>query len=297
MILERPIRQAGRVPPPEPHHIVACGRYRLKLSEKTQVMGIINITPDSFSDGGAYFDRSQALRRIEEIDREGADIIDIGGESTRPGALEVSREEELDRVIPIVEKASRQFDKPISIDTRKAEVAEEALKAGATIVNDISGLRHDPRMGKVVAHYEAAVIIMHMRGEPRTMQNDPRYDDLMGEILEELAQSAAAALESGIGREKIIIDPGIGFGKTARHTMEILKRLGELKSIGYPIAIGTSRKSFIGTITGRDVHDRLWGSVASAVIAVLHGANIIRAHDVRQTVDAVKVADAIIRSC
>jgi dihydropteroate synthase len=257
-------------------------------------MGILNVTPDSFSDGGMFFDRDAAVRRGLEIAREGADIIDIGGESTRPGAVGVSADDEIGRVIPVIESLGGQIDIPISIDTRKSEVAEMALRAGASIINDVSGLRDDEKIASVAARHGAALIVMHIKGTPSDMQQAPEYKDLIGEILEGLRGSVLKALAAGVAGEKIAIDPGIGFGKTVEHNLEILSRLDEFRRLGYPVCVGTSRKSFIGRILDRpDTGDRLAGSIATAVIAVMKGANIIRAHDVLQARQAVRITDAV----
>ena len=259
-------------------------------------MGVLNVTPDSFSDAGRFFDRKKAVAHAVSMAGAGADIIDIGGESTRPGSRETALKDELDRVIPVIKLLANKIKKPISIDTRKAPVAETALKAGAKIVNDISGLRHDPVMADVAAEYGATVILMHMKGTPVTMQREPRYADLIKEVSVYLAQSANIAMAAGVDKRDIIIDPGIGFGKTLEHNLKILRELKKLKALGYPLCIGTSRKSFIGRITGSDrPGDRLAGTIASSSIAIMNGADIIRVHDVKEAVEAAKVTDAIIR--
>ncbi|MFH1995874.1 MAG: dihydropteroate synthase [Candidatus Omnitrophota bacterium] len=258
-------------------------------------MGILNRTPDSFSDGGWYSDDETALDLIRRMSDEGADIIDVGGESTRPGSESVGAQEEIDRVVPIVEKAAQFLKIPVSVDTRKSSVAEAALRAGATIVNDVSGLNNDAAMAAVVKKNNAALIVMHMKGSPVMMQDRPAYDDLIGEVLESLNGSIRKAVEAGIERGNIIIDPGIGFGKTVQHNLEIINSLEALAELGCPIMIGVSRKSFIGKILDRDVDERLHGAIASSVMAVVRGANILRTHDVRQTREAVLMADAIMR--
>ncbi len=268
----------------------------LGLGKRTLVMGILNVTPDSFSDGGKFFTLESALERARQLIREGADIIDIGGESTRPGAEPVPEEEELRRVVPVIRAIREESAVPISIDTYKATVAEAALDAGANIVNDISALRFDPQMVKVVARARVPVVLMHMLGEPRTMQQNPVYTDVVREIKEFLGERIAFARAHGI--EKIIIDPGIGFGKTVAHNLEILRRLSELKELGCPILIGTSRKSFIGKLGGTEEHplpvqERLEGTIASNVIAVLNGAQIVRVHDVAATKKALAIVDAV----
>jgi len=260
-------------------------------------MGILNITPDSFSDGGMFFDKDAAVKRGMEIAREGADILDVGGESTRPGALEVSVDDEIARVIPVIEGLAKKITIPISIDTRKSEVAEAAVKAGATIINDVSGLRNDEQIARVAARHGATLIVMHMKGTPAGMQIAPEYKDLIGEISESLRTSVSKALAAGVTKEKIVIDPGIGFGKTVEHNLEILSRLDEFKRLGYPVCVGTSRKSFIGKVLCQPcTGDRLVGSIATAVIAAMKGANILRAHDVLETRQAVRITDAVKRA-
>ncbi len=260
-----------------------------------RVMGIVNNTPDSFSGDGTGGDAEAAIRRGLHMFESGADLVDIGGESTRPGAEPVPASEEMARTIPVVEELSKRFPSRVSIDTMKPEIAEAALYAGASIVNDVSGLRN-ARMIEVVAEHDAAVVIMHMLGEPRTMQLRPRYKDVVREIKEYLADRIEAAEREGVDPKKIMIDPGIGFGKTLDHNLEILAGLGELRSLNKPIMIGVSRKSFIGSITGVPANERLDGSIAAAVMAVVKGADIVRAHDVPETVRALKVAHAIFRA-
>jgi len=242
-------------------------------------MGVLNITPDSFSDGGKFIDPQKATDHALKMEAEGADIIDIGGESTRPGARAVSVEEEIDRVIPVIEFIRRHSDIPISIDTQKSFVAEAALQSGADIINDVSALSTDPRVGEVTARYHAPIILMHMQGDPRSMQNDPRYDNVVPEIKTYLANQAELALSLGI--KDIILDPGIGFGKTVEHNLTILRELKDFTTLGYPLMVGVSRKSFIGKILGGDVDDRLEGTAAAVAFSILKGANIIRVHDVR----------------
>ncbi len=259
------------------------------------VMGVLNVTPDSFSDGGKYLMWDAAEARVREMIGEGADIIDIGGESTRPGSEAVSLEEELERVVPII-KAIRQFsDIPISIDTTKAEVARQAISAGADIINDVSALRSDVQMIEVVRQSGAPIILMHMLGSPKTMQANPHYDDCVKEVVLFLSERIEYCESHGIARDKIIIDPGVGFGKRLKDNLAIMQNLGEFKRLGYPVLIGTSRKSFIGMITGKkdEPEKRIGGSVASALLAIMKGADIIRVHDVAATVEAVKVLKAI----
>ena len=258
-------------------------------------MGVLNVTPDSFSDGGLYLDPERAIARGLELISAGADILDIGGESTRPGAEPVPPEEELRRVIPVIKGLREETEAVISIDTYKAVVAEAALEAGADMVNDISALRFDGRMGEVLAETAAPVILMHMQGEPRTMQENPHYDDVVSEIISFLRRRIEEAVELGIAPERVIIDPGIGFGKRVEHNLEILRRLDELKVLGRPILIGPSRKSFIGQLSGAPVSERLPGTIAAVALGIAKGAAIVRVHDVREVRQAVRIADAIVR--
>ena len=260
-------------------------------------MAVLNVTPDSFSDGGKYYSKRRAIARAVEMAAEGADIIDVGGESTRPGARDISADEESARILPVIEALSKRLKIPISVDTRKAKVAEGALRAGARIVNDVSGLRYDPGMAKVAAKYGATVIVMHMKGTPRDMQKSPRYGDLIQEIKSGLRGSIKLARKAGIKDGKIIVDPGIGFGKTVAHNLQILNRLGEFKDLGMPVCVGTSRKSFIGRIL--DIPDsggRLAGTMATCAVAIIRGADILRVHDVREAVQAAVITDSIMSS-
>lgn len=257
-------------------------------------MGILNVTPDSFSDGGRYVGAEGALAQAQRLIAEGADILDIGGESTRPGAEPISLEEELKRVIPVVKMVRDEFPNIfISLDTCKAPVAERALEVGADMINDISALRFDAHLAEAVAQADVPIVLMHMLGMPKTMQQNPMYRDVVREIIQFLRERIAFAEERGISREKIIIDPGIGFGKRPEHNTEILKRLSELKELERPILLGTSRKSFLGALTRRPVEKRLEETIASVVIGVLHGADIVRVHDVASIKHALMVADAI----
>ncbi|MBU3923263.1 dihydropteroate synthase [Patescibacteria group bacterium] len=268
--------------------------FSLDFSKKTYLMGILNVTPDSFSDGGRYFDRTLAIKRAYEMVEEGADIIDIGGESTRPGSEPVPLQEEIARTIPVIEEISKKIKVPVSIDTYKAEVAKRALDAGASIVNDISGLRFDPEMPKVVSRYKVPVVIMHIKGTPKNMQANPIYEALIPEIMDYLRESIKLAVESGIAEDKIIIDPGIGFGKTFDHNLEIIKNLHEFKYLEKPILIGLSRKAFIGKILDdAPAPERLEGTAAAVAISILNGANIIRVHDVEEMKKVALVADAV----
>jgi len=262
--------------------------------ERTLVMGVLNVTPDSFSDGGLYHEPEAAIQRAKEMAMEGADIIDIGGESSRPFSQPISAEEEWGRVEPVIEGLANQLDIPISIDTYKPEVAKKALEAGASMINDITGLRKEEMMD-VLLQYEVPAVIMHMKGEPRTMQENPQYKDVISEILKFFRERVQRAEERGITRDRMVIDPGIGFGKTVEHNLQILARLREFKSLGIPILIGSSRKSFIGKVLDVDVGQRLEGSLAAAAISIMNGANILRAHDVKETVRVARMADAILR--
>lgn len=270
------------------------GRLLPDIGSRTLIMGVLNVTPDSFYDKGRFFDRKKAVDHALEMAADGADIIDVGGESTRPGAKEISVHEEMDRVISVIEAVAGKIKEPVSIDTRKAVVAKAALEAGARIVNDVSALRHDPLMAQAAARRNTAVILMHMKGTPENMQKAPRYKDVVGEISDYLKGSVKIAVRAGIKKEDIIIDPGIGFGKTLEHNLEILSRLKDFKSLGYPICIGTSRKSFIGKITGSDdPDDRLTGTIATCAIAAMNGADILRVHDVKEAAQAARIIDVI----
>ncbi|MFH1479601.1 MAG: dihydropteroate synthase [Candidatus Omnitrophota bacterium] len=266
------------------------------FSERTYIMGVLNITPDSFSGDGIYKKIGHALEKGELLVKEGADIIDVGGESTRPGSKAVSLEEEIERVIPVIEGLKKKVDVPISIDTKKSEVARLALEKGASIVNDITGLEGDSDMARIVASFGAKVVIMHIKGEPSTMQLDPMYDNLIEEIIAKLQELSDRAQASGIKKENIIIDPGIGFGKTLEHNLEILNGLSRFKVLGYPVMVGVSRKSFIGHILEKSPEDRIFGTASSIAIAINNGADIIRVHDVREMAEVAKVADAILKS-
>jgi dihydropteroate synthase len=256
-------------------------------------MGILNVTPDSFYDGGRRFEASQAIADAVAMAADGADIIDVGGESTRPGAQAVSEVEELDRVLPVIEGLRRQISLPISIDTYKSAVARAALDAGADIVNDISALRFDSMMVSLVAREKVPVILMHMQGTPRTMQADPKYTDVLREVRDFLAAQLYEAMDAGVAREAIILDPGIGFGKTVEQNLQLLRGLPILAALGHPLLVGVSRKTFIGKILNLGPDDRLEGSLAAVVAAVLGGANIVRVHDVAATYKACRVVDAL----
>jgi dihydropteroate synthase len=256
-------------------------------------MGILNVTPDSFSDGGKYLLPAVALERARRMVEEGAAIIDIGGESTRPGAAPVSEQEELDRVVPLIESLSSEIDRPISIDTSKPVVMREAVAAGAGLINDVSALRV-PGALEAAADLSVPVCLMHMQGEPRTMQSSPRYEDVVADVRDFLAERLTACETSGIPRDRLLIDPGFGFGKTLAHNLLLLKNLSSLRELQVPILVGISRKSMIGSLLGdAPVEERLHGSLAAAVIAAMAGASIIRAHDVRPTVDAMRLVAAV----
>ncbi|HHF99134.1 dihydropteroate synthase [Candidatus Aerophobetes bacterium] len=269
---------------------------KIDLEKKVAVMGILNLTPDSFYDGGRYRTEKEILKRVEQMIEEGADIIDIGGESTRPGSDRVSVEEELRRTIPYLRKIRDLFDIPLSIDTYKAKVAKEAIEAGAEMVNDISGLRFDPEMAEVISSKNASVVLMHIKGTPKNMQDNPFYESLMDEIISYLRKSLEIALKAGIDFDRIVIDPGIGFGKTVEHNLFILKNLEELRILRRPILIGVSRKSFIGKVLNLPVEERLFGSLAATSVAVMNGARIVRCHDVRETRQVIDLVDAILKS-
>lgn len=261
-----------------------------------RIMGVVNVTPDSFSDGGLYVEPETAIAHGLELAAEGAAIIDVGGESTRPGALPVEAEEELDRVLPVIEGLmTARTDAQISIDTSKASVASTALDAGATFVNDVTALRGDPEMVSLVASSGADVCLMHMLGEPRTMQEDPRYEDVVSEVKAFLEDRLQFAVQGGVAEERILLDPGIGFGKTADHNLELIDRLDEIVALGRPVAVGASRKSFIGRITGReDPFERVPGTVAVNVLAYERGARVFRVHDVAPSYDALAMAAATV---
>jgi dihydropteroate synthase len=267
------------------------GSVEYDLVSRTFIMGILNVTPDSFYDGGKFVDAEQALARAEGMVRDGADFIDIGGESTRPGSDPVPLEKELERVIPVIQRLVKATPIPISIDTYKSEVADAALTAGALIVNDISGLTFDPRMSSVIARHRASVILMHIKGTPKTMQQSPVYHDVVKEVSIFLSRQAMIAREAGI--EQIIVDPGIGFGKILEHNLQLLRNLDQLTKLGYPLMVGTSRKSFIGKILDLPVEDRIEGTAATVTSAVLRGANIVRVHDVKEMMRVARMADVL----
>ncbi len=275
------------------HYAIRCRKQKLILGKRTLLMGVLNVTPDSFSDGGVFFDQEKAISRGLGMVEEGVDIIDIGGESTRPGSKPVELEEELRRVIPVIESLEKEVDVPISIDTYKSGVAQRAVEAGAQIINDISGLHFDPKLAQVAAREDTPLVLMHIRGTPDTMQKDVRYSSLFAEIIRYLKDSIHVAESAGLDPGQIIIDPGIGFGKTVEDNLLILKHLYEFRVLGKPILLGTSRKSFIGKILNTETENRLEGTLSSIAIGVLNGAHIIRTHDVLEAKKAIAVADAV----
>jgi dihydropteroate synthase len=264
----------------------------IRFGKRTAVMGVLNVTPDSFSDGGAWTDPDRAVRHARRMVREGADLIDVGGESTRPGARPVPAAEELRRVVPVVERLAAEKIL-VSVDTSKAAVARAAFRAGAKILNDVTALRGDRAMARTAADAGVGVILMHMKGTPRTMQKNPAYGDVVAEILYFFREIFETAWSAGIERDKIIVDPGIGFGKSPEHNLEILRRLDEFRSLGRPLAIGTSRKSFIGRALGRRVGDRVSGTGATVAAAILRGADLVRVHEVREMSDVARMSDLL----
>ncbi|MFH0777330.1 MAG: dihydropteroate synthase [Candidatus Eisenbacteria bacterium] len=276
-------------------HVFKFRGGQFDLSSRTHIVGILNVTPDSFSDGGRFFDRTSALRHAERMVAEGADVIDVGGESTRPYAEAVDESEEIRRVVPTIREIVKRFGVTVSVDTCKAPVAEAALEAGAHMVNDVSALRFDPNTARLVAKHEAGLILMHMKGTPRTMQDNPIYVDVVAEITAFLGKAIASATADGVTRESIIVDPGIGFGKTVSHNLAILRNLRELKSLGRPILVGPSRKSFLGELLDLPPGQRLHGTLAAVTAAILSGASLVRVHDVKEAREAAVIADAIAR--
>ncbi len=274
-----------------PNYQFICGKYQLHLS-RPHVMGIVNVTPDSFSDGGKYSSTDLAVEHALKLIAEGADILDIGGESTRPGAMPVSLEEELSRVIPVLEVLSRLSTVPLSIDTYKPDVMRAALVAGADIVNDIRALQ-EPDALDIVANSNAGVCLMHMQGLPQTMQLDPRYDNVVEEVANFLTNRRNVAVAHGIAQERILLDPGFGFGKRTLHNIALIQQLEKLTMIGQPLLVGLSRKSVLGAIVGDDEQQRLYAGIAASVISAMKGAKIVRVHDVKATVDALKVVAAV----
>jgi dihydropteroate synthase len=283
---------------------IAWGRHVLDLGRRTCIMGVLNVTPDSFSDGGRFFDPAAAVAQGERMAADGADIIDVGGESTRPFSEPVTAEEEIRRVVPVIAALAARVGAPISIDTTKSIVARRALEAGAALVNDISGLKSDPGIAQVAAEFRTPLVLMHMQGDPRTMQVSPHYDDLMGEICSELKTAAAAAERHGVPRAMLIADPGIGFGKTIGHNLKLINRLAALSSLELPLLVGPSRKSFVRHLVRREGEKELTpdrpvvetGTQAAVAAAVMNGAHIVRVHDVANTLATVKVVDAVLNA-
>jgi dihydropteroate synthase len=277
-------------------------RFRLRLpsrtlilGERTLVMGALNVTPDSFSDGGLHFDTEAAVARAFEIERQGADILDIGAESTRPGSEGISAQEELWRLLPVLARLERKLKIPISVDTSKSEVADAAAEAGAEMLNDVTALRHDPRLADVARRRKLPLILMHMRGVPRTMQKRPFARDVLGDVSSGLRRAVRLALRARIPRSHLLVDPGIGFGKSYPQNYELLARLPELARLGHPLVIGTSRKTFIGcALGGAPVGERAWGTAATVAASILGGAHIVRVHDVAEMVQVARVTDAIL---
>lgn len=277
-----------------PAMILDCAGKTLDLTQP-RVMGILNVTPDSFSDGGRFLGREQAIAQALAMEEEGAAIIDVGGESTRPGAADVPVEEEIRRVVPVVEALAPELSVPISVDSSKPEVMRAAVEAGAGLVNDVYALRREGAL-EAAAALDVPVCLMHMQGEPRTMQHEPQYDDVVAEVTEFLRRQVVRCVEAGIERERVLLDPGFGFGKTLQHNLTLLKHLDELVVEGLPVLVGMSRKSMFGTILDAGVDERLFGSIAAATLAAWQGAKIIRAHDVRATVDALRVTAATMQA-
>ena len=281
-------------------------RFRLKLldgtlllGERTFVMGVLNVTPDSFSDGGEFFDTQRAIKHALEIERAGADLLDIGGESTRPESVGIPVEEELQRILPVLEGLRGRLKIPISIDTQKAEVAKAALVAGTEIINDISGLRNDPRIAEVAAQHGVPLILLHIRGQPRTMQQGPFARDVLRDVMSGLRTAVARARRAGVAKSQIVLDPGIGFGKSFCQNYELLAKLPELAKLGYPLLVGTSRKGFLGATLARHgkpapPDERIWGTAATVTASILGGAHIVRVHDVAEMVQVVRVADCVV---
>jgi len=268
----------------------------LVLGQRTLIMGVLNVTPDSFSDGGLFENADAAVERALEIEREGADILDIGGESTRPGSESVSAEEELRRILPVLERLRGRIRIPISVDTSKSEVAEAAIEAGAEIVNDVTGLRNDPRIAEVARRRKLPLILMHMRGEPRTMQKQPFARHAVLDVKQGLRRAVAAARNAGVEKRQIVLDPGLGFGKSYAQNFELVTRIDELAALGYPLLVGASRKSFVGRALGGVPKDeRAWGTAALITAAILGGAHIVRVHDVAAMAQVARVADEILR--
>jgi dihydropteroate synthase len=271
----------------------------LVLGERTLVMGVLNVTPDSFSDGGKFLEPELAVEQAFAMEKAGADLLDVGGESTRPGSQETSPAQELDRILPVLEALRGRLQTPISVDTRRAAVAELAVRAGAEIINDISGLKHDPKIAEVAARHGVPLVLMHIRGEPRTMQAGPFARDVMKDVLQGLRRSIAVARKAGVAQSQIILDPGIGFGKSFAQNYELLQKLPQLAKLGYPLSVGTSRKGFLGAALARDgkpapPEERIWGTAATVTASILNGAHIVRVHDVPEMAQVACVADCLL---
>ncbi len=280
-------------------HRVKLRRGELLLGRKTLVMGVLNVTPDSFSDGGKFFDAKRAVKHALAMQRGGADIIDIGAESTRPGSKSISAAEELSRLLPVLERLRGKLKIPISVDTQKSAVAELTIGAGAAMINDVSGLISDPRLAEVVARHRVPIILMHMRGTPRTMQTRPFARNVMKDVMGGLKKSVAVARKAGIEKSQIVLDPGIGFGKSFEQNYELLAKLPELAKLGYPLLVGTSRKGFLGKTMARNgkpapAGQRIWGTAATVTASILGGAHIVRVHDVAEMVQVARVVDAVV---
>jgi dihydropteroate synthase len=272
---------------------IKWGTRELPWGRRTLVMGILNVTPDSFSDGGCFLEKDKAIAQGMKMVEEGADLIDIGGESSRPGAKRISDKEEKKRILPVLSSLRKKTKVLISVDTYKSSVAEAAIKEGADLINDISALRFDPKLKEVIAKYQVPVVLMHMKGTPRTMQKNPSYQNLIAEMIEFLRKQIEVAEKSGISREKVIVDPGIGFGKTVAHNLEIIRRLREFKSLGRPVLLGPSRKSFIGLTLNLPVSERLEGTLATLAYAVAQGVDLVRVHDVKEAKRIIKMTEEI----
>jgi len=269
----------------------------LELGARTLVMGVLNLTPDSFSDGGKFFSLNRAVDAAFAMEAAGADILDIGGESTRPGSNAISAREELARVLPVLHRLSGRLKIPISIDTRRSVIADAAIAAGAQIINDVTGLRFDPEVANVACRNHVPLILMHMRGEPRTMQKEPFARNAVRDVLSGLKRSIAVAIKAGVPKSQIIVDPGIGFGKSFRQNYELIARLGEIASLGFPVLIGTSRKTFLGTtLDGKPPEERIWGTAATVAASILAGAHIVRVHDVEEMVQVARVTDKVLEA-
>jgi dihydropteroate synthase len=271
----------------------------LVLGERTLVTGVLNVTPDSFSDGGKFLEPELAVEQAFAMEKAGADLLDVGGESTRPDSAETPAATELDRILPVLEALQHRLKIPVSVDTRRSSVAEIALRAGAQIINDVSGLKSDPRIAEVAARHRAPLILMHMRGEPRTMQAAGFARDVLKDVIHGLRRSVAIARKAGVGKAQIILDPGIGFGKSFAQNYELLQKLPQLAKLGYPLLVGTSRKGFLGATLARDgkpapPEERIWGTAATVTASILNGAHIVRVHDVAEMVQVARVADCIL---